>query len=386
MNIEARRQYIKAVKVRYKNSSKKQKTQILNELCLNCSYSRKHAIKLLNQPFKPGNVLKFKRSVGAPRKYSKESQRRLIELWQIMNYLCSRNLQQALIHWLPYDLDTSEDIKKELLAMSASTIERLLSETKNKRPKGKSTTRSSSLKTTIPLKLCKDSDKKSIGNFEADTVAHCGESLAGQFAWTLTMTDLYSGWTENRSCFNKAAESIKEAVIDIKNNLPFAFISFSSDNGTEFINETLKGYLMDKDVHMSRGRPYKKNDNAHVEQKNNTHVRSLFGYQRIEGGKFIDLMNEIYSIWNALKNFYVPCLKLKSKERIGGKVKKKYDIPKTPYQRIIESGQLSIIEKERLEKAKSKLNPFLLKKKLDEKLRIFFNLLERSRVDLKLVA
>jgi len=163
MNIEARRAYIKAVKERYNKSSKKQKTQILNELCLNCGYSRKHAIRPLNSHLIGQCILPFKRPVGTPRKYSKEAGNRLVELWQFMNYPCSINLKQALVQWLPYDLNTPEVIKRELLAMSESTIERALKATKHKRPKGKSTTHPPKIKSQIPLKLCKDDDKKSIG-------------------------------------------------------------------------------------------------------------------------------------------------------------------------------------------------------------------------------
>lgn len=390
MNIEARKAYLNAVEKRYSNSSKKEKTQILNEFCQNCDYSRKHAIRLLNDARAVSNVLAFKKPVGKPPTYSQAARDRLIQLWQIMHYPCSINLQQALSLWLPYDLDTPEEIKRELVAMGASTIERALRETKNKRPKGKSTTTASKFKSQIPLKLCKDDVKKTIGYFEADTVAHCGDSLSGQFAWTLTMTDLHSGWTENRACFSKHAEEIKNAVSAIETELPYKIMGFSSDNGTEFLNEVLQNYLMndrDHQLDISRGRPYKKNDNAHVEQKNFTHVRNLFGYERIEGKILIDLMNDIYiNYWNPLKNFYTPCLKLKKKERIGSKIKKKYDTPKTPFQRLIESGQLTIKQQELLNDKKCKLNPFILQKKLHEKLKEFYRVLENNRIRYKAVA
>ena len=390
MNIEARRAYLKAVKERYNYSSKKQKTQILNEFCSVCGYSRKHAIKLLSDVSVKGVVIPFKRPVGAPAKYSQAARERLIELWQIMRYPCSVNLQQALTLWLPYDLETSEEIKRQLLKMGVSTIERALKEIKNKRPKGLSATQSSSFKSQIPLKLCKDDDKKTVGYFEADTVAHCGESLAGQFAWTLTMTDLLTGWTENRASPSKNALDIKDATADIEQLLPFKIMGFSSDNGTEFLNQTLQDYLTkdrDSGLDVSRGRPYKKNDNAHVEQKNFTHVRNLFGYERLEGQHLINLMNEVYiEYWNPLKNFYSPCLKLKKKERIGSKIRKKYDTPKTPYQRLMESGQLTMKQEEALMIRKSKLNPFTLQKKLNEKLKEFYRILDENRLRLKSVA
>lgn len=180
--------------------------------------------------------------------------------------------------------------------MGVSTIERSLKETKRKRPKGKSTTTASKFKSQIPLKLCKDNDKKTIGYFEADTVAHCGDSLSGSFAWSLTMTDLYSGWTENIACPSKTSESIKLGISKIEKSLPFVLMGFSSENGTEFLNQVVQDYLTqgrEAQVAVSRGRPYKKNDNAHVEQKNFTHVRNIFGYERIDGEELLELMKKL---------------------------------------------------------------------------------------------
>mgnify|MGYP006426415121 CR=1 FL=1 len=379
MNIEAKRAYLNAVKERYNKSTKKQKTQILNEFCTNCNYSRKHAIKLLKDKLNP--KIKTKRP-GKPTKYTKATKKRLTQLWQIMDYPCSIKLKQALPLWLPYDLDTEEDIKAQLLSMGSSTIERALKETKRKRPRGKSTTTASKFKSQIPLKLCKDDDKKTIGYFEADTVAHCGESLSGDFNWTLTMTDLHSGWTENMACPNKKADSIQGSIEIIEDRLPFKLIGFSSDNGTEFLNQVVQDYLLGAEV--SRGRPYKKNDNAHVEQKNFTHVRNLFGYQRLSGE--IKLMNEIYKLANDLKNFYVPCLKLKRKERIGSQIKKKYDPAITPYQRLLDSGQLTIKQRDELIEQKSGLNPFRIKVQLNKKVSEFFSKFEESRLEIKMAA
>jgi hypothetical protein len=384
MNIEAKRAYRKAVQERYRKSSKREKTQILNEFCSVCNYSRKHSIKLMSPKTMPSNILPFKRAVGSPKHYSQTATKRLIEIWQLMNYPCSINLKQALQLWLPYDLDTKENVKKELTLMSESTIERHLRPTKQKRPKGKSTTTPSKIKSQIPLKLCKNDDKKTIGYFEADTVAHCGNALAGKFAWSLTMTDLHTGWTENRATLSKESIEITKAVKDIEDRLPFKIIGFSTDNGTEFLNETLQNYLVydrkGNEIEVSRGRPYKKNDNAHVEQKNFTHVRNVFGYERIEDLELIEMMNDIYvNYLSPLKNFYTPCLKLKSKERIGSKIKKKYDKPKTPYQRLLESGALTIKQREVIMEKKAKINPFILQKKLNEKLKEFYRILENYR-------
>lgn len=202
------------------------------------------------------------------------------------------------------------------------------------------------------------------------------------------MTDLHTGWTENRATLSKESSEITRAVKSIEENLPFKIIGFSTDNGTEFLNETLQSYLINDDraneIEVTRGRPYKKNDNAHVEQKNFTHVRNVFGYERIEDPDLVEMMNDIYiNYLGPLKNFYTPCLKLKSKERIGSKIKKKYDKPKTPYQRVLESGALTIKQKEILINIKSKINPFKLQKELNEKLKEFYRILENYRPELK---
>lgn len=380
MEIGAKRAYLAAVKERYKKSSKKQKTQILNEFCCNCNYNRKHAIKLLSKRSGPRP---YSKRVGAPRKYSQEVSDKLAELWKIMGNPCSSTLKEALPHWLPYDLDCDDEIKKKLLAMGVSTIERHLRPLKKKMPKGKSTTTAPKMKVQIPLELLKDNQREGIGYFEADTVAHCGDSLAGQFAWSLTMTDLYSGWTENRASFSKTAEVVMKQMKDIEICLPFKVIGVATDNGSEFMNEDVYSFLAnrkDDPISFVRRRPYKKNDNAHVEQKNFTHVRNLFGYERLADEYMVNLMNDIYkNYWCPLKNFYTPAMKLKKKTRIGAKIKKEYDKAKTPYQRLMESGQLTLKQQVELANRKSKLNPFKLRKEMDEKLNRFYTFVDNYR-------
>lgn len=202
------------------------------------------------------------------------------------------------------------------------------------------------------------------------------------------MTDLNTGWTENRATLSKESSEITSAVKSIEENLPFKIIGFSTDNGTEFLNETLQSYLINEkrenEIEVTRGRPYKKNDNAHVEQKNFTHVRNVFGYERIEDPDLVEMMNDIYiNYLGPLKNFYTPCLNLKSKERIGSKIKKKYDKLKTPYQRVLESGALTMKQQEIIIDIKSKINPFKLQNELNIKLKDFYRILENYRPELK---
>jgi hypothetical protein len=217
-------------------------------------------------------------------------------------------------------------------------------------------------KNVIPLKsFDKNIDRP--GHIEADTVAHCGDSLSGKFAWSLTFTDVYSGWTENRVTYGKDSDEVLSAIMDIKFKLPFPIITFNTDNGTEFLNRNLYLYFSDKkEIEFTRSRPYKKNDNAHVEQKNWTHVRESFGYERFDKTEQVEMMNVIYKLYlNNLYNFFVPQFKLIEKVRIGSKIVKKYDKPKTPYQRLLESEFLTMGQKEELRRKYKTLNPVKLR-------------------------
>ncbi len=295
-----------------------------------------------------------------------------------MNYMCSIKMKEAIPIWLPYYRQSaalSESTEGKLVAVSSSTIDRLLKPFKAGCNRGLSATKAGAfLKSQIPIELI-DKHVDRPGMVEADTVAHCGNSLHGDFANTLTVTDLLSGWTANRATLGKEARSILAKIIDIRSGLPFTMVGFACDNGSEFINQSLVSYMQnskDGRVKFVRRRPYKKNDAAHVEQKNNTHVRQLFGYYRIEEAELVDLMNEIYrDYWNPLLNFFCPVLKLKKKIRIGGKLRKIYDKPKTPCDRLLDSQKLSDLQTKRLMTDRGLLDPLTLKRGLDIKLRLF---------------
>jgi hypothetical protein len=274
--------------------------------------------------------------------------------------------------------------------MSSATIDRRLRDYRDKTDLlgGISTTKSSWVKSKIPIKLL-DHNVIEPGFMESDTVAHCGNSLSGEFINTLTVTDLYSGWTENRALFTKVSEQVVRQVNSIESKLPFEMKGFASDNGTEFLNHDLHRYFKNRKnpVEFVRRRPYKKNDNAHVEQKNFTHVRSLFGYERFEDPELVQKMNEIYqAYWNPLWNYFTPCLKLQSKTRIGGRVKKKYDQPKTPVQRLIECPTLPSPQLSYLKEQLRGRNPFWLKQQLDKKLKEFFELVEKKKATSKVAS
>lgn len=373
MTIEMKRVYLDIILERYHESGKKGKSLILDEFCYVSGYSRKYAIRVLNDP---------KHTVGKKRgprsKYDASVVFHLKILWESMGKICSKKMKAAIPLWLPF-YKVDERIRSLLLQISPSTIDRLLKPYRGPR-KGLSSTQPGFLN-SIPIKLLR-SEIKEPGYMEVDTVAHCGGSLAGEYISSLTMTDLCSGWTENRACSSKKAVKIVEQIKDIELGLPFRLKGYASDNGTEVLNKKVYKHLKNRlqPVEIVRGRPYKKNDQAHVEQKNYTHVRQLFRYERYEKEDLSYLMNEIYrAFWNPLQNFFIPVLKLQSKNRIGAKIKKKYDDPKTPYQRLLESTHISSSEKSRLKEIIKTKNPFYLKKELDRRLKNFFRIAEMSK-------
>jgi hypothetical protein len=280
--------------------------------------------------------------------------------------------------WLPFYPEADTRMYKLLSEISPATIDRHLEQFREKARRGLSSTSPSLIKNKIPIQLL-DHDVKEPGYIEADTVAHCGNSLAGEFINSLTMTDILSGWTENVAMWCKDARTVKGAIKSVERRLPFRIVGFASDNGNEFLNHDLHSYFYERksQVKFVRRRPYKKNDNAHVEQKNWTHVRELFGYERFDKKVQIKMMNEIYkNLWNPLWNYFTPVMKLKTKTREGGRIIKIHDKPKTPYQRLMDSGILSTEQSNKLLSTYQHLNPFTLKKELEKQLKWFFRIVE----------
>jgi hypothetical protein len=243
-------------------------------------------------------------------------------------------------------------------------------------------------RSVVPIKP-KDWDVKDPGHFQCDTVAHCGTSLEGAFMNTITLTDIHTGWTENFAVHTKSAARVREGLIEMENRLFFAIKSIKFDSGSEFMNFGVISYLRDgyyrghreTPVEIYRSRPYQKNDNCYVEQKNFTHVRELFGYDRIEDRTLVRLMNDIYqNYFNPLQNFFLPTMKILSKVRVGGRIIKKYDIPKTPLQRLIDSTEGESEKIKALKLRYSELDPIDLQTGLESKLKEFFSLLAQKSI------
>ena len=261
MPIHIRRAYLSTIRERYKNAPKRQKKNILDEFCNVCGYSRKYAIRILNGTIEP----KTQRPGPKP-VYGPDIVLHLVSLWNAMNRMCSKKMVVALPQWLEFYKEANPEQKKKLIQMSASSIDRLLKPTRNPLKKGKSTTSGASMiKSRIPIELL-DAEVTEPGFMESDTVSHCGDSAIGPFTSSLTMTDLFSSWTENRAVWTKTAEGITAQVAKIEDDLPFKLWGFACDSGSEFINQTLEDHLKHrlKPVRFVRRRPYKKNDNALV--------------------------------------------------------------------------------------------------------------------------
>jgi len=383
MTTEAKRQYLKNIRSRYFKASKRRKSLILDEFCAVCCYDRKHAIKLLADEFSDAV-----RRPGPRRMYDAEVDEHLKYLWEQMGQMNSKKMHVAMPIWLLYYDKADVHIKWLLEKMSPATIDRHLAQFRQKAARGLSSTCPSLIKNKIPIRLLEDGITEP-GYIAADTVAHCGNSLAGEFINSLTMTDIGTGWTENRAVWKKESRTVMGAIKSIEQSLPFYVKGFASDNGNEFLNHDLHSYFFNRKnrVEFVRRRPYKKNDNAHVEQKNWTHVRELFGYQRFDYNKHIKLMNDIYkTLWNPLWNYFTPVMKLKSKTRVGGKIVKVWDKPNTPYQRLLDSGVLTTEQSTKLMSTNELLNPFYLKQELEKQLKWFFRLVEVRKQEVKRAA
>lgn len=377
MGKNERQAYLKAIRTRYRRARKRAKVAILDEFCAVCGYNRKYAIRLLNQSGRPRKC----RLPGRKSRYgSAEFLTALKRLWFASDQMCSKKLKSAIPIWLPY-YETrykalSEETQKQLLAVSAATIDRLMKPIRVAHGRrGLSGTKPGSLlKTQIPIRT-DFWDVSQPGFMEADTVAHCGNSLAGDFVWSLTMTDILTTWTEIRATWNKGAEGVVAQIQDIETRLPFPLLGFDCDNGSEFLNYHLVRYFTEHPSIRSftRSRPYRKNDNAHVEQKNWSHVRQLFGYDRLEDQRLVALMNDLYANeWSQYQNHFCPSMKLERKQRVGSKYVKKYSKPLTPYQRVMALEDVPLQTRVTLEAVHSRLNPFILKQTIEKKLKVIF--------------
>ena len=375
MGRKEKKAYLGAIRHRYLQAGRIGKKRILDEFCAVCGYNRKYAIRLLNNPRR-----KCKRKPGRKSKYGDSRfQEVLVDIWKATDFMCSRRLKTAIRLWLPFYEQSfgtlADEIRILLLSISRASLDRILHSYRSRYGKGLCGTKPGTLlRNQIPIRT-NHWDISIPGYMEADTVAHCGNSLAGDFTWSLVLTDIHTSWTECRAVWNKGTHNVIEQVKHIEKRVPFKLLGFDCDNGSEFLNYHLVRYFANRKspVQFTRSRPYKKNDNAHVEQKNWAQARQLLGYERIDNPDVLPLINNLYANeWSLYQNHCCPSMKLISKIRIGSRYAKTYDVPKTPYQRVLEAHGVADKQKEHLEKVHASLNPFALKKNIEEKLKTIF--------------
>ena len=375
MSPVSRKEYLQAILGRYQQAGRVEKSRILDEFCRICGYHRKHAIATLRQAKRSKRA---RRKPGRASRYNKPEIVSVLHcIWQTAHYPCSKRLKAILACWIqPYEhtFGTLPGwVTQALAAISPSTIDRVLvHERLRVQRKGLSTTKPGTLlKHHIPIHTTQW-DETRPGFLEADTVAHCDESMAGQFVFTLDLTDLATGWTEQRAVWGKGERGVLEQIVSIEASLPFPILGFDCDNGGEFLQWHLVRYFQERPhpVQFTRSRPYHKDDNAHVEQKNWTHVRQWLGYQRFEKPSLVERLNELYTTeWRCFLNLFLPSAKLQHKQRIRSKIIKVHDAPSTPYQRILDSVHIPQRTKDQLTDLYHTLNPFDLRKAIDQKIR-----------------
>lgn len=371
-------EFIETMVLRYRGAKTRiEKSHILGEICATCGFHRKHAIRVLARRSNNRPAASRQKPGRKPRYASPDILRPLKKIWLTANLPCSKRLKAMIPLWLPgYETlfgSVAPDVRERLIAVSASTIDRVLKHTRIMHTRhGRSTTKPGTLlRNQIPIATGQWQENRP-GYLEADTVAHCGGSMAGEFAYTLDCVDIATGWTEQRAVWAKGDKAVVEQMRSIEKALPFELLGFDSDNGSEFINHALVHHFLGRHrpVQFTRSRAYKKNDNAHVEQKNWTHVREWLGYKRFDNPEVVRLMNELYSNeWRLFQNFYCVSVKLTSKERVGSKTKKVHDKAKTPYERVMASDAVSDYTKNNLKRIRENTNPFILRKAIDQRIR-----------------
>jgi hypothetical protein len=365
MSQTTRNEVLKKLRRRYLTAGPEHKGKLLDQAQELLGYHRKAAIRSLRAPtvergpriitgrptsYQPGLLLPYLRPI-----------------WQATDFACGRRLVAMLPEWIPayeqHERKLPGEVREKLLGASGRTLDRLLEPLRGQGA-GRSLTRPGTmLRHQIPIRGSVWEEGKA-GWLEVDTVALCGGSVAGEFVWMVDGVDYATTWVEVRAMWGRGQAGTLGALRDVEASLPFALLGLDSDNGGEFLNHHVLRWLQKRPrpVFMTRSRPYKKDDNAHVEQKNWTHVRQCFGYERHDNPEVVQLINAlIKKAYGPLLNFFHASLKLERKERTQGRLKRIYGVAQTPLARVLASAQVTLQTKRRLEREKAGLNPFALK-------------------------
>lgn len=381
MSKMSKREYLIELKKKYWNASKKQKSQLLDDFSDFANYHRKYALSLLNKPIPK----KWKRYKQRERIYNQAVIDALLILWRAADEICAERFQPFIPKLLEKliscnEISVSTEIKNKLLKISLATVKRIIGKAKHHSIVriGGTTRPGSLLKSQIAIR-CQPWEEVAPGFFEIDTVAHCGETVAGQFIYSLNMVDISTGWSEQSAIWGKGERNTLKQFKIIENRLPFPILGIDPDNGGEFINWHMKRHCQKHNYNFTRSRPYHKNDNAHIEQKNWTAIRQLVGYSRLEKKEQLKILHDLYgNEWRLYLNFFQPTMKLKekTKDTTTGKSKKTYFEAKTPYQRLLEHPKVAKEVKVMLISTYKQLNPVTLKKEIKRKIELLRRLVK----------
>jgi hypothetical protein len=352
---------------RYERADKAAKGRLLDEVCEVTGYHRKAAIRLLRRAARRRG-----RRRGRPVQYGPTVVGPLRQIWEAAGYPWSVRLRALLPAWLPWATrrwKIPREVGEKLRTMSPRQMDRALRPFKKelrKRQYGR-TKPGTLLKHQIPLKTDRW-DVQVPGFTEIDLVAHSGDRAEGEFLHSLNLTDIHTTWVETRAVMGKSQHHVQEALEHMRQQLPFRLQGIDSDNGSEFINHHLRGYCATQAIQFTRGRPYKKDDNAHIEQKNWTHVRKLLGYVRYDSAPALAAINALYEDLRLLQNLCLPSVKLIEKKRVGARIRRRYDAARTPLERVEACADVDGEKLRLLQQLRGRLDPIALAARIDEQL------------------
>lgn len=389
MDTNSKQQYMETLREKYFKASKKDKGKILNEYCESSKEERKYAIKKFNYKIKLKKPEERKKRKEHYDGYVKSV---LAEIWNIFDRPCGQRLKPLIKDEIDRliklkEIECNTDVMEKLKKIGSATIDRKLKHEKEVLKFNlKYSTKKNDfvLLNQVPIKTSADLDRNVAGNIQMDCVEHCGMSASGEYVNSLTTIDILFGWWEGEAFIGKGQERTLIAIDRARKRFPVSWKEMHPDNGMNLLNWHVYEYAKKEKLEYSRSRPYKKNDNCFVEQKNSTHVRRQFGYLRYDTQEEIDTMNDLYrDELRLFKNFLQPVMKLKEKVRIKGKIHRKYDEAKTPYRRIMESDQVDENIKKELKDIYDSLNPAELKRKIDKKIKMLYEVYSKKNGSLK---
>ncbi len=368
MTIDERRKYVKLMARRYQKAKRTERSRLLTEMEQVTKLHRKHLIRLLNG----ASLERKKRKTARPRTYGLEVEQVIVRVWESLDYICAERLTPSLVktakHLARFGvLNLTAEVESQLATISVATVHRLLRKHRSRKTRlpRQGPHRANQVTKGVPMqRIAWDIGEP--GHFEVDLVQHSGENTSGEYGHTLQLIDVATGWSERVMLLGRGYQAMQEAFVRVSERLPFAILELHPDNGSEFFNWHLVRFWKEKvtGVHLSRSRPYHKNDNRHVEQKNDTLVRHYFGEVRLDAPEQIAAGNRLYEQMWVYYNLFQPVMHLKTKTIEGDKVRRTWDQAQTPYERLVGTGVLSQEQAQRLRDLYEQTNPWQLRQEI----------------------